>query len=172
VGSWRYTDPVSSGRRFSVGPLLDLQSYREIRLRALQANPEVFCSTYAREAAWTAEQWRERYEDPGCGIFGVYDETGRLVGMTGVYRSGESGILWGSWLEPEARGLGASELMYRARLDWARHQGLRRVLVSHRQSNEASRRANQRHGFVRTGAEPRVWPDGATELEVLYELVL
>lgn len=155
---------------FHVALLNDWRVYREIRLRALQTNPEVFCSTYAREVAWTEEQWQERLNDRRCAIFGVYcaDE---LVGMTGIYKNeAGQGVLWGSWLDPRVRGKGASEAMYRARLAWAREQGVQCILVSHRESNEASRRANQRHGFRWTHSAPRTWPDGKEELELCYEL--
>ena len=59
------------------------------------------------------------------------------------------------------------------RIAWARaHPTVERVLVSHRASNVASMRANQRHGFVLTGRAPCEWPDGTVDDEVCYELRL
>jgi RimJ/RimL family protein N-acetyltransferase len=64
-------------------------------------------------------------------------------------------------------------MFYDARLAWLRqHPRFTRVVVSHRRSNEASRRANQRHGFTFTHTEGRTWPDGAKEDELYYELHL
>jgi len=58
-----------------------------------------------------------------------------------------------------------------ARLAWIRSQGvLRRIIVSHRASNEVSRRAIERHGFLPTRSAPRTWPDGTVEDELFYEL--
>jgi hypothetical protein len=47
-----------------------------------------------------------------------------------------------------------------------------RILVSHRESNQASFRANQKHGFKFTHKENKTWPDGKTEPDVFYELAL
>jgi RimJ/RimL family protein N-acetyltransferase len=146
---------------------------REIRLRALAADPGVFSSTYERESAYGEEIWRERLA--GGGVFAVVDGA-EVVGMTGIYVTREDPAaagLWGSWLDPRWRGRGLSAAMYEARLAWARARPeLERVLVSHRASNEASARANRRHGFVFTHRAPRSWPDGAEEDEVCYELRL
>jgi RimJ/RimL family protein N-acetyltransferase len=46
------------------------------------------------------------------------------------------------------------------------------VVVGHRASNEASRRAIQRHGFTPTGSTPHLWPDGTEEAHVNYEFAL
>jgi RimJ/RimL family protein N-acetyltransferase len=76
-----------------------------------------------------------------------------------------------SFIIPEYRGRGLSQLLYEARLNWIRARSqFRRVVVYHRESNESSRRANQRFGFSVLQRASRKWPDGATEDEVLYEL--
>jgi len=152
--------------------------YKNIRLRALQTDPQVFSATYARAAAEPDSHWQAGLSDPDTvGIFGVFDQAD-LIGMTGIAvlrddPSRAAAKLWGSWLVPAARGRGFSVPMYQARLDWARrHPTVRRIIVSHRQSNTASMRANQKHGFVRTHAEDHLWPDGVSEPHVFYELRL
>ncbi|KAH6912654.1 hypothetical protein BKA70DRAFT_1559139 [Coprinopsis sp. MPI-PUGE-AT-0042] len=40
-----------------------LRAYASLRLMSLQQDPEAFCSTHAREAAFTDEQWAERLWD-------------------------------------------------------------------------------------------------------------
>jgi len=152
--------------------------YKHIRLRALQADPQVFGSSYAKEAADPDSRWQAGLADPETvGIFGVFDG-GALIGMTGIALLRDDPVretakLWGSWIIPAARGRGVSVPMYQARLAWARrHPAVRRVIVSHRQSNLASMRANQKHGFQRTHAEDHVWPDGVSEPHVFYELRL
>lgn len=151
--------------------------YREMRLKALSSDPGVFCSSYEKESADPDQRWKDGVSDPDVGIFGVFYD-GRLVGMTGVAvrkkdESGTTAVLWGSWLEKEWRGRGFSKKMYEARLDWVRQRPrLERVVVSHRESNVASKKANQKHGFVLTHTEARVWPDGMSEPEPCYELKL
>lgn len=150
-------------------------TFRDVRLTALRTDPGVFSSNHARESARTEEEWRARLTDPDVGTFAVV-VGGEVVGMTGIYvdrADPRTASLWGSWLRPAWRGRGLSVPMYAARLAWARARpAVERVVVSHRASNQASGRANQKHGFVRVGAVDRDWPDGVREPEVLYELRL
>jgi RimJ/RimL family protein N-acetyltransferase len=104
------------------------------------------------------------------------DET--PIGITGVAvdrddPSKRTAIFWGSWLKPDYRGRGLSKLMYEKRIEWARaHATVRRIVVSHRASNEASKHANQKHGFIFMRSHEKTWVDGVTEDEVYYELLL
>lgn len=155
---------------------LEWQLYRDIRLQALQSDPGVFTATYEKAAAYTDTEWQARINDPDVGVFGVFDDQ-HVVGMTGVRKDKDEegrdvAVLWGSWLSPAYRGQGNSIAMYRARFDWALEKELTRVVVSHRESNAASRAANQRHGFVFTHAKDLVWKDGSTEADVFYALEL
>lgn len=69
------------------------------------------------------------------------------------------------------RGNGLSELMYQTRINWAKAQPtVEKIIVSHRASNLASKRANQKHGFVCTHKIEEVWTDGGVEDEIFYEL--
>jgi RimJ/RimL family protein N-acetyltransferase len=150
---------------------------RDLRLHALQTEPGVFFSSYAREAPLGEEEWQTRMQGPDRQVFGAFDGD-RLVGITGVVPArddptGATAMLVMSYLLPEYRGRGLSALFYDARLKWLReHPQFERVVVSHRRSNEASRRANQRYGFVLTNAVPATWPDGGVEDEMQYELEL
>ena len=155
----------------------DWRVFSEIRLLALQTDPNVFGSTYEREVKFTESEWRESLSNPDSGVFVVFDEAGP-VGMTGVavYRddpSRKTAVLWGSWLTPGARRKGLSRLLYEARIGWAGdHPSVERIIVSHRESNVASKFANQKFGFVATHTTEKVWNDGVTEKEFHYELIL
>ncbi len=155
---------------------LEWDLYRNIRLMALESDPGVFSATYEKAAAYTDSEWKERLNDPDIGVFAVFDDD-KVVGMTGVRKDKDengdpAAVLWGSWLMPAYRGQGNSVKMYRARFDWALEKGLKRVIVSHRESNAASRAANQKHGFVFTHTKDLVWKDGKTEADVFYALEL
>ena len=64
-------------------------------------------------------------------------------------------------------------MLYDARLTWLRGRSdFKRVVVGHRLSNEASRRANQHYPFREFRRVPHAWPDGAVEDEVFYEMML
>lgn len=150
--------------------------YKKIRLQALATDPQAFGSSLAKEEAHPDAHWREGLADPDTvAIFGVFHEA-NIIGMTGIAVLRDdpaTAKLWGSWLMPSWRRQGLSVPMYQARLDWAqRHKTVRRVIVSHRASNAASRAANQKHGFRFTHNDLRDWPDGTREADVFYEYVL
>jgi RimJ/RimL family protein N-acetyltransferase len=150
---------------------------RKIRLKALKTDPLVFGSNFERESRMTEADWRGWLRSNDSAIFIIF-AAGAPIGMTGVsiFRddpTGQTAIFWGSWLEPHFRGKGLSDLMYQARLEWARrHPSVERIVVSHRASNLASKYANQKHGFKFTRAREKIWSDGAVEDELCYELYL
>ena len=153
----------------------DWLAYSQIRLTALKTDPRVFGSNYEREAQFSEDDWRDRLNKNDSIIFMIFDgET--PIGMTGISidrddPTGKTALLWGSWLAPEYRGKGLSDLMYRARIDWAKEKSnVEKIIVSHRASNLASKYANQKHGFVETHKKEKIWTDGATEDEIFYEL--
>jgi RimJ/RimL family protein N-acetyltransferase len=148
---------------------------KEIRLKALKSDPGVFGSNYAAESVMTDDEWISWLINPDAVSFGVFDEN-KIIGMTGIaiHRDDptrKTAILWGSWLEPEYRGKGISEKMYKARIEWAKeHPACEKIVVSHRASNIASKYANQKHGFIYTHTTHKEWPDGTHDDDVHYEL--
>lgn len=151
---------------------------RDIRLLALSTDPHVFGSNFEKENGYDADVWRSWLEDADVAIFGLFDDSGAVAGMTAIALRRDDDTrstakLWGSWLRPDLRGQGLSALLYRARIDWARrHPSVQKIIVSHRASNTASMKANQKHGFIFTHRAPHVWPDGAAEDQLFYELVV
>jgi RimJ/RimL family protein N-acetyltransferase len=147
---------------------------RDLRLRAVKAHSNLFLGSYETEAAFPDERWKSIIALEDGKVFGLY-ANGKLIGITGVFRnnhdpSGRSAKLGMSYIEPAYRGLGLSRLLYEVRLDWARAYGYERVIVSHRDGNEASRRANAVFGFKRFMSEDVTFGDGTTALDHRYEL--
>lgn len=155
----------------------DWRLLKKIRLKALKSDPLVFGSNYEYESQFAETDWRSRLQAEDSAIFMLFAKE-TPIGMTGVSvfwddETGKTAIFWGSWLAPDFRGKGLSKLMYETRIEWARaHPTVRRIIVSHRASNVASKYANQKHGFVFTRTHEKVWSDGETEDEVCYELLL
>ena len=155
----------------------DWEQFRAIRLKALQTDPKVFGSNYERESKKSTGDWKDWVRAKNQAIFMLFDDT-EPIGMTGIYipqdTVGKSkAVLWGSWLEPEYRRKGLSDLMYKVRIDWAKQQPeIRRIEVSHRESNLASKYANQKHGFKLVEEQEKTWHDGISEKDVIYALNL
>ena len=155
----------------------DWRLLSEVRLKALQTDPQVFGSNFEYESKFTIDDWKSRLKAKDSAVFMLFDGDAP-IGMTGVAIDREdvtrrTALLWGSWLETAYRGRGVSKLIYRTRIDWAKAQrSVERIVVSHRASNHASKYANQKHGFVLTRTLEKLWHDGLTEDEVFYELKL
>jgi RimJ/RimL family protein N-acetyltransferase len=154
----------------------DLEANRAIRLEALAEFPGNYFTSLAEAQARSEADWLEMLTGSKMAIFGLYDGDA-LAGLTAIYIADEdpSGKTAGfamSYIRPAWRGRGHAAALHQARLDWARANGMTRVLVSHRASHTASRQAIERSGFTRTGAVPHLWPDGVEEDNVEYELRL
>lgn len=152
----------------------DWRQYKAIRLEALKAEPAVFASSYAEQLLFPDEYWQNRLCDNNCAYFGLYlgDE---LIGMSGImcdaHHDREAELI-ASYIRKEYRGMDVAQLFYKARIEWARKTGIKRLIISHRESNAASRKANQRAGFQYTHRVSRLWHDGEWEDNLYYELLL
>lgn len=153
------------------------QTFRDFRLAALRAAPGVFAASYESDVALSENAWRETIAGADHQVFGLFANA-NLIGITAVFAwngdpTGQAAILAMSFIVPEFRGRGLSRLLYDARIDWIRSKPqFKRIVVSHRLTNDVSRRANQRYGFKQTHTSLRVWPDGTSEDEIWYELRL
>jgi len=153
------------------------ESFRDFRLAALKASPGVYGSRYDDAVTRDEAAWRRTVRGDHNQSFGLFDGK-RLIGITSVFRwdedpGGETAILASSFILPEYRGRDLSRMLYDVRLEWLRGRSdFRRVVVGHRLSNEASRRANQHFSFTEFRRVPHAWPDGAVEDEVFYEMML
>jgi RimJ/RimL family protein N-acetyltransferase len=151
--------------------------FRDFRLHALKAAPGVFVTSYQETAARSPEEWQAILNNPGHRVFGLFD-SGHLIGITAALtwledESGETAMMGMSFILPEYRRRGLSRLLYQARLDWIKGQSqFKRIIISHRVSNEQSRHAIQAHGFLPMRRVPTTWPDGETEDAIIYELVI
>jgi RimJ/RimL family protein N-acetyltransferase len=153
------------------------EQFRDLRLLALKDVPGAFATSYADAAERTPDVWQSLVSGSINQVFGLFDGE-HFVGLTGAFAwpddpAGETATLVMSYIAPSYRGRGLSRLLYAAALDWTRaHPRFTRVIVAMRASNEASRRACERHGFAPVRRAPRAWPDGENEDEIIYELML
>ncbi|MFD2581486.1 GNAT family N-acetyltransferase [Pedobacter vanadiisoli] len=145
--------------------------YKAMRLEAIQTEPSMFRCSSPAEADLTDEEWRERVKYPRA-VFILLDNE-IPIGMTSILRLNEDEAYLGqSYIKKEYRGKGLSGLLYKIRMKWASKLPLKRLTVSHRESNTISKAANQRLGFVFTHREPLNWLDGTTEDVLYYSLEL
>jgi ribosomal protein S18 acetylase RimI-like enzyme len=96
--------------------------YKDLRLRALQREPQAFGTPYSKDVAHPDEKWIERLEAVGKGtswnLFARNSE-GKLVGMIGGYRDGNdmqngTAQIFGVYIDQEERGKGIAKKLMNA----------------------------------------------------------
>jgi RimJ/RimL family protein N-acetyltransferase len=155
-------------RTFNIRRLLEEEAllYKSIRLEAIQTAPAMFRKSALEETALTDKEWQERIGYPRT-VFGLFEDD-RLIGMTSILLlNNEEALLGQSYIRNEYRGIGLSALLYKIRMSWASKLQLKRLKVSHRESNIISKAAILRSGFKYSYRESANWRDGTTE-DVLY----
>jgi GNAT superfamily N-acetyltransferase len=156
--------------RIHRGTAEDWTAYREIRLRMLSEAPDAYGSSYAFEARFPEERWRERTANPLN--FMAYAPDGRLAGTaTGLPAADRTVDVVAMYVDPRYRGQGCAAMLLDAVAAAARDRGARRLVLHVTAGNEAADRSYTRYGFVPTG---RSWPMARnpelTEVELALEL--
>lgn len=157
----------------------DWRALRKLRLHALRTETGMYCSSLEAEFAHSEAQWRALAAngDDRQQVFGLF-EGEVLIGITAVFMyegdpTERTAVFGMSYVRPEYREQGHAQQYFEARFAWVRdHPRFTRVRVSHRRSNEPSRRAIERQGFRPVDAVTRTWPDGIEDSETIYELDL
>lgn len=131
----------------------DWETVRDARLAALRDAPGAFASTYAREAAFTEEQWRARFHGRSVTYLAFLGTRagGEPAGLAGVYEQDGAAQLVSMWVRPSARGRKAGEALITACADWARARGHDTLSLWVTEANTPARRLYERCGFAVTG---------------------
>jgi GNAT superfamily N-acetyltransferase len=134
----------------------DAAAFRAIRLEALERHPEAFQSVHRDEAAEPLDRIAERLARST--VFGASRGDG-LVGMAGFFvHQGEKvrhkGVLWGMYVQAEARGLGIGAALVERVIAHARAE-VEILGLSVVTENVSARRLYERLGFVAYGTELR-----------------
>lgn len=139
------------------------ESWRDIRVRALQDAPNAFGSTYERELDFTESDWRSRLDGDGPAVLAYVN--GDPVGMGAGFQDAEGWLLVvAMWVDPAWRGHQVGQQVLDATLGWAREHGLRTHLDV-TLGNSTARRFYERHGFVGTGQTSPLRPGSPHTVE-------
>src|SRR5579871_3820752 len=96
-------------RRVSAG---DWREMKRVRLAALATDRLAFGSTLAAESAFGDDVWVDR------ATWVAVAADGRMVGMMGAHIEGLVAKLFGSWVDPAARGAGVGGRLLDAVVGW------------------------------------------------------
>lgn len=145
---------------FSVNRLRgrDAQSYRELRLEGLLHEPKAFGASWADEASQDVHRFAQRLED-GL-IFGARAHgDSRLIGSAAIQiptadKLKHKAALWGVYVRPEARRLGAGTALLTYVLDFASTR-VEEVTLVVGADNASALAMYRRAGFTEYGLERR-----------------
>jgi RimJ/RimL family protein N-acetyltransferase len=134
----------------------DAALFRDIRLEALQKNPEAFGSTFEKESAQPLS-WFEATLG-AADIFGAFVD-GALAGMAGYsaqenLKQAHKGRLWTMYVRAAARNMGLGKILVAAVLDHARGR-VELVQLTVVSENESARKLYRATGFVEYGYEKK-----------------
>ncbi|MFD0969447.1 GNAT family N-acetyltransferase [Plantactinospora endophytica] len=138
-------------RTETVGPD-DWRSWRDVRLRSLQHDPEAFGSTHEHEAAFTEQTWRSRLDGTGGpSVLAYAGDEPVGIGAGWLHEPGRLMVV-AMWTEPDRRGQGIGRRVLDHVVGWAHDRGLS-VDLWVADGNPDARRLYERYGFR---------PDGGT----------
>lgn len=132
----------------------------QLRLQALQDNPEAFGGTYEETIARGFDryvQWLQQGKDTFW--LGAFED--KLIGMVGVIRetglkSQHKGYIIGMYVLPDARGKGAGKALLQEAIAHAHTMaGLDQLHLAVVTTNDAARNLYRSLGFEVYGVEPR-----------------
>ncbi|MFF0530818.1 GNAT family N-acetyltransferase [Nocardia amikacinitolerans] len=135
---------------------------REIRLAALAGSPPgTFGSTFDEAVTWPERRWRQWISDR---VLVVAERADSVVGSAGLLRdAGDRPLLVSVWVDPSARGTGASDRLIEAVVGAARAAGHAELRLWVMEGNRSAEALYERTGFRRTGrcrpcsdADPRL----------------
>jgi ribosomal protein S18 acetylase RimI-like enzyme len=136
----------------------DAATFQELRLFALQENPEAFGSSYAEEADRALEVVAERLGDVRNHAFGAFIDARQLIGVAILRReqrvkTGHKAFVFGMYVLPEHRRQGVGRALLETVISRATELGVRQVNLSVTHANKAAVRLYESCGFERFGLE-------------------
>jgi ribosomal protein S18 acetylase RimI-like enzyme len=146
--------PLVTVRRIQPG---DGPAFRDVRLRALQADPTAFASSYELEADRSPDSWSTWAAATSAGndqAMFVAESGDRLVGLAGAFRiegNPRSLHLIAMWVEPGFRGYGHGRTLTEAVVSWARQADADDLGLWVVAGNEVARHLYESCGFIDTG---------------------
>jgi ribosomal protein S18 acetylase RimI-like enzyme len=146
-------------------------SLRELRLRALEADPGAFAEPPAAARSSPPGRWAEWVAAGAAGdtqVVVIAEDGDRWVGMVAcqlLERPAGSAWLTALWVDPDARRAGLGSRLIEAVADWARERGATTLDLSVTTNNEPAAALYVHAGFAETGRS-RPLPSDPSRTEV------
>jgi GNAT superfamily N-acetyltransferase len=134
----------------------DWKRLRDVRLRALMADPEAFLATHAEAAVLPDEVWMGRATPDDDGSSFVIERDGRFDGLVSCFVADDPATVFlvAMWVALELRGTGVASGLVERVVTWAREHRAERVCLSVEPENERAARLYEKCGFAETTNPP------------------
>lgn len=137
--------------------------YKELRLRALQTDPEAYFATYEELSRWPTHFFESEILNGNSGPFGYYgsfDMMGRLrgyVNLAAPYFSTQRHVcdLYNLYVQPEFRRQHLADELINVAMQAAVQGGIETVFLSVMSHNQPAIELYKKYGFVEYGRKAR-----------------
>lgn len=134
------------------------QTSRDIRLRALESDPDAFCSTLEGTRRYGEGEWRSRLERAETVLAWEGDEViGTATGKSDPHEKGGREIV-AMWVAPGHRRGGVATSLIAALVESARRADVPSIALWVAEDNDRALRAYEASGFVLTGEREAMRP--------------
>lgn len=124
---------------------------RAIRLRSLLDTPDAFATTLEEATGWSPDTWNRHLEERATFVATARGTDVGLVRGALHDQARDSAYLISMWVAPQTRRQGIGSSLVDAVVEWARAQGVTRLLLDVGEANAPAIAFYTRKGFVPTG---------------------
>lgn len=153
----------------------DAKNYWELRLQALQTNPEAFATTYeeAIKRENPIEATARNLDSESSYSFGAFDENNELIGVVTLLLSQvmvfkHKGSIMAMYVDPSKRGNGYAKQLLQAVMEHGKELGLEQLQLTVVSTNDAAKRLYSSLDFRTYGLEKRALKVGDTYSDEEY----
>ncbi|WP_410982897.1 GNAT family N-acetyltransferase [Bacillus cereus] len=138
----------------------DAVQYWDLRLQALQVNPDAFVTTYeeAMQKENPVEEVAKNLSSKTSYTFGAFNEENRLLGVVTLLMEKKAaykhkGHLVAMYVDHQSRGKGLAKGLIRALIEKARELEIEKINLGVVSDNEVAKKLYQSMGFTTYGIE-------------------
>lgn len=139
---------------------MDARQYQNLRLEALQKDPEAFASSYEEEKEYSLETYANRLNSENVFTYGAF-ENDKLCGVVTLVRESKrktkhKASIFAMYVSPETRGRGVGKRLMGAAIEKAKQMdGVEKINLTVVSSNESAKKLYHLCGFETFGLEKR-----------------
>lgn len=140
--------------------MADAESYRELRLEALQSNPEAFGSSYEEEKEYNLEVYKNRFKSKDSLTFGAFEKE-KLIGTVTLFRETKVKMkhranIFAMYVTADKRGSGIGRRLLTEAIQKAKElDGVEQIYLTVMAANEPAKKLYASFGFEIYGKEKR-----------------